>query len=66
MTTWLGMYEQNMRQMYDDIERMEYPEEYEQKEAIRAELNYKRKKEKEERWEKIKSFFKKIGGKNRK
>ena len=58
MTTWLGMYEQNIRQMYDDIERMEHPRQYKQKEAIRVYLNYEKERKKKERWEKIKKFFK--------
>lgn len=58
MTTWLGMYEQNIRQMYDDMEKKKRPEEYKQKEVIRAYLEHEKERKKKERWEKIKKFFK--------
>ena len=58
MTTWLGMYEQNIRQMYDDMEKKKRPEEYKQEEVIRAYLDHEKERKKKERWEKIKKFFK--------
>ena len=64
MITWLGIYEQKIKEKYGGRGKEKYPEQYKQREAIRAYLQCEKERKRKERREKIKEFFKKIGSKN--